>query len=117
MRTSSPHFDLFARVCDVDGGGASWNVCDALVRVAPGRFEPGADDSARVAVVTGDVTSDRSAVADAVREQDAVLCTLGVAGFDPQGLIGASMRVLVPAMRTAAAGYTPEGRQARAEGK
>ena len=30
VRASSPHFDLFARVCDVDAGGASWNVCDAL---------------------------------------------------------------------------------------
>jgi hypothetical protein len=49
VRTSSPHFDLFARVCDVDTAGASWNVCDALTRVMPGRFEPAADDSARVA--------------------------------------------------------------------
>jgi putative CocE/NonD family hydrolase len=49
VRSSSPHFDLFARVCDVDAGGASWNVCDALARVVPGRFEPAADDTARVA--------------------------------------------------------------------
>ena len=49
VRTSSQHFDLFARVCDVDAGGASWNVCDALTRVVPGRFEPAADDTARVA--------------------------------------------------------------------
>ena len=49
VRTSSPHFDLFARVCDVDAGGASWNVCDALTRIVPGRFEPAADDTARVA--------------------------------------------------------------------
>jgi putative CocE/NonD family hydrolase len=35
VRASGPHFDLFARVCDVDPGGASWNVCDALVRVTP----------------------------------------------------------------------------------
>ncbi|MDP2711192.1 MAG: CocE/NonD family hydrolase [Solirubrobacteraceae bacterium] len=39
VRSSSPHFDLFARVCDVDRDGASWNVCDALARVAPERFE------------------------------------------------------------------------------
>ncbi|MGP0100196.1 MAG: CocE/NonD family hydrolase [Solirubrobacteraceae bacterium] len=49
VRASSPHFDLFARVCDVDAAGASWNVCDALVRVAPGRFDAAADGSARVA--------------------------------------------------------------------
>jgi uncharacterized protein len=46
VRASSPHFDLFARVCDVDRAGASWNVCDALVRIAPGRFDA-ADDGAR----------------------------------------------------------------------
>jgi putative CocE/NonD family hydrolase len=36
---SSPYFDLFARVCDVDPEGASWNVCDALQRIHPGLFE------------------------------------------------------------------------------
>ncbi len=40
---SSPHFDVFARVCDVDTQGASWNVCDALTRVFPARFEQAAD--------------------------------------------------------------------------
>ncbi|HLL93297.1 MAG TPA: CocE/NonD family hydrolase [Solirubrobacteraceae bacterium] len=49
VQASSPHFDLFARVCDVDADGASWNVCDALARVVPGRFGPAADDTARVA--------------------------------------------------------------------
>jgi len=49
VRTSSPHFDLFARVCDVDAGGASWNVCDALRSVAPGRVQPAADDTTCVA--------------------------------------------------------------------
>ena len=38
-RGSEPYFDLFARVCDVDLRGASWNVCDALASVGPGRFE------------------------------------------------------------------------------
>ena len=51
VRASSPHFDVFARVCDVDADGASWNVCDALARVAPGplragrRRQPGASPS------------------------------------------------------------------------
>jgi len=49
VRTSSPHFDVFARVCDVGTDGASLNVCDALARALPGRFEPGPDGSARVA--------------------------------------------------------------------
>jgi putative CocE/NonD family hydrolase len=49
VRTSSPHFDLFARVCDVDPNGASLNVCDALARALPGRFEADAEGIARVA--------------------------------------------------------------------
>jgi putative CocE/NonD family hydrolase len=49
VRASSPYFDLFARVCDVEEGGASWNVCDALARDSPGRFEQSADGSYRVA--------------------------------------------------------------------
>jgi putative CocE/NonD family hydrolase len=49
-RASCQHFDVFARVCDVDAAGASWNVCDALTRVAPGRFEPAADGALRVAL-------------------------------------------------------------------
>jgi putative CocE/NonD family hydrolase len=35
-RGSSPYFDLFARLCDVDASGVSWNVCDGLVRVSGG---------------------------------------------------------------------------------
>jgi hypothetical protein len=43
LRAGAPYFDVFARVCDVDGGGVSRNVCDALAGVAPGRFEQGQD--------------------------------------------------------------------------
>jgi uncharacterized protein len=43
LRASVPWFDVFARVCDVDGGGISRNVCDALTGVAPGRFEQSED--------------------------------------------------------------------------
>ncbi len=43
-RADSDYFDLFARVCDVDRDGASWNVCDALASVAPGRFARSDDD-------------------------------------------------------------------------
>ena len=38
VRGELPYFDVFARLCDVDPRGRSWNVCDALVRVVPGRF-------------------------------------------------------------------------------
>ena len=43
LRASAPWFDVFARVCDVDGDGVSRNVCDALASVAPGRFEQSED--------------------------------------------------------------------------
>jgi putative CocE/NonD family hydrolase len=43
-RASEPYFDLFARVCDVDPRGASWNVTDALTRIAPGRFQRSGED-------------------------------------------------------------------------
>ncbi len=48
VRASSPHFDVFARVCDVDSTGASWNVCDALTRIAPDRYEAAADGTLAV---------------------------------------------------------------------
>jgi len=43
-KASEPYFDLFARVCDVDPRGASWNVTDALTSIAPGRFDRSGDD-------------------------------------------------------------------------
>jgi putative CocE/NonD family hydrolase len=43
LRAGAPYFDVFARVCDVDAGGVSRNVCDALTSVAPGRFEQAQD--------------------------------------------------------------------------
>jgi putative CocE/NonD family hydrolase len=49
LRASSSYFDVFARVCDVDPEGASLNVCDALARIAPGRFEQFPDGTWRVA--------------------------------------------------------------------
>jgi uncharacterized protein len=33
VRGSSPNFDVFARLCDVDAKGTSWNVCDGLLRL------------------------------------------------------------------------------------
>jgi putative CocE/NonD family hydrolase len=34
LRSSSPYFDLFVRLCDVDREGRSENICDGLVRVS-----------------------------------------------------------------------------------
>lgn len=36
VRASGPHFDLFARLCDVDPRGHSRNVCDGIIRHGPG---------------------------------------------------------------------------------
>jgi putative CocE/NonD family hydrolase len=33
VRGSSAHFDVFARLCDVDARGRSWNICDGLLRL------------------------------------------------------------------------------------
>ena len=41
-------FDVFARVCDVDGAGISRNVCDALCSVRPGGGERLEDGSVRL---------------------------------------------------------------------
>jgi putative CocE/NonD family hydrolase len=46
VRGSEPHFDLFARVCDVNPAGTSRNVCDALASIAPGRFAQSEGDGA-----------------------------------------------------------------------
>jgi putative CocE/NonD family hydrolase len=37
VRGSHPYFDVFARLCDVDAGGTSWNVCDGLLRLDDAR--------------------------------------------------------------------------------
>ncbi len=37
FRSSLEHTDLFARLCDVNPSGRSVNVCDGLLRLAPGR--------------------------------------------------------------------------------
>ncbi|GAB3810514.1 hypothetical protein GCM10027605_48940 [Micromonospora zhanjiangensis] len=50
VRSDLPYFDVFLRLCDVDRRGRSWNVCDGLVRVEPGRFPADADGVVRVPV-------------------------------------------------------------------
>jgi len=49
LRAGTPHFDVFARVCDVDVDGVSRNVCDALARVDPASYDQAADGTWRVA--------------------------------------------------------------------
>ena len=48
VRSSREHTDFFARLCDVDPAGASVNICDALLRLVPGRPAPEPDGTVRV---------------------------------------------------------------------
>lgn len=45
VKSSLAHTDFFARVCDVDAAGGSYNVCDGLIRLWPGRGTPQPDGS------------------------------------------------------------------------
>jgi putative CocE/NonD family hydrolase len=49
VSSSLSHFDVFVRLCDVDGRGRSTNVCDGLERVEAGRW-PRSDGVWRVRV-------------------------------------------------------------------
>ncbi len=48
VKSSLEHSDFFARLCDVDLKGRSLNVCDALLRVSPGRPVPQADGTLHI---------------------------------------------------------------------
>jgi uncharacterized protein len=48
VRSSREHTDFFARLCDVGPSGVSVNICDALLRLAPGRPAPEPDGTVRV---------------------------------------------------------------------
>ena len=48
VRSSREHTDFFARLCDVDPAGLSLNICDALLRVTPGRPAPEPDGTIRL---------------------------------------------------------------------
>lgn len=50
VRSSLEHTDVFARLCDVSPSGRSINICDGLVRLWPGRFEPAPDGTTCVRV-------------------------------------------------------------------
>jgi uncharacterized protein len=50
VRSSRPHTDFFARLCDVHPDGRSVNVCDALIRLAPGKAAPGPDGVIQVQI-------------------------------------------------------------------
>jgi putative CocE/NonD family hydrolase len=61
VRGSGPHFDVFARLCDVDPRGRSRNVCDGLVRIgAAGEADAaGIDAAGGRGAATGDAADGR----------------------------------------------------------
>ncbi|HEY1277672.1 MAG TPA: CocE/NonD family hydrolase [Thermoleophilaceae bacterium] len=68
LRSSRGHTDLFVRICDVEPGGASLNVCDGLIRLTPD--EPPRDGD-RVAAVRFELwpTAHRFAAGHRIRVQ------------------------------------------------
>jgi len=50
VRSSLENTDFFVRLCDVDPGGKSINVCDGLIRLWPERFTRAADGTMKIDV-------------------------------------------------------------------
>jgi putative CocE/NonD family hydrolase len=50
VRSSLPHTDFFARLCDVSPRGKSRNVCDGIARISPGATEPQPDGTHHVRI-------------------------------------------------------------------
>jgi len=71
VRGSGPHFDVFARLCDVDERGVSRNVCDGLVRHQPdaGRDADGWADGWSAVTVPMSATAHQFAAGHRLRLQ------------------------------------------------
>jgi putative CocE/NonD family hydrolase len=79
VRASGGHFDVFARLCDVDPRGRSRNVCDGLIRNGPGTSgdtaepggtaEPGSTEQAAAITVPMSATAYRFAAGHRLRLQ------------------------------------------------
>jgi uncharacterized protein len=50
VRSSQPYTDFVARLCDVQPNGRSTNLCEGLVRLAPGQGEPQLDGSLKITI-------------------------------------------------------------------
>ncbi|WP_198153282.1 CocE/NonD family hydrolase [Thermotalea metallivorans] len=50
IRSTLENTDFFVRVCDVDPSGKSLNVCDGLLRLAPGRPNPAPDGIKKIKI-------------------------------------------------------------------
>ena len=54
VRSSCAHTDFVGRLCDVDTSGASWNICDGLLRLPLQTAETGAHDVNGAAIRPGE---------------------------------------------------------------
>jgi hypothetical protein len=50
VKSSLPNTDFFTRLCDVDPGGRSINICDGIVRLFPGKVQPEADGIIKLSI-------------------------------------------------------------------
>lgn len=50
VKSSLPHTDFIARLCDVSEKGVSENLCDGLFHVAPGKGEPQPDGTLKIEI-------------------------------------------------------------------
>ena len=50
VRSSLPHTDFLGRLCDVEPGGRSVNICEGLLRLVPGSGTPQPDGSLRIEI-------------------------------------------------------------------
>ncbi|WNG61333.1 CocE/NonD family hydrolase [Archangium gephyra] len=50
VRSSLPHTDFFARLCDVEPSGKSVNICDGLLRLIPGKPAAEPDGTLRITI-------------------------------------------------------------------
>lgn len=55
VRSSLEHTDFFCRLCDVWPDGRSFNVCDGIFRVEPGKAEPEVDGSLHLEMAMWDI--------------------------------------------------------------
>jgi uncharacterized protein len=69
---SLPSADVFVRLCDVDTGGRSWNVCDGLTRLASAN-EPAKAVISLWPTATRLLASDQSVYHDPARPSATIL--------------------------------------------
>jgi putative CocE/NonD family hydrolase len=50
VRSSAAHTDFVGRLCDLAPDGRSTNICEGILRLAPGRGEPQPDGSLRIEI-------------------------------------------------------------------